>query len=97
MPSEFKIAKPSDLSIKILKLIQNELVDEVSDQPVLVNPDDLGLDLLVVLSRQMLAFRESAMKVTGEDIPLSERLRVALKLQALSLRAIRGGLIEPLQ
>lgn len=64
---------------------------------LLISRSWLRLDLLVVLGRMMLAFRESAMKVTGEDIPFPERLRVALKLQALSLRAIRDGLIEPLQ
>lgn len=42
MPGEFKIAEPRNLSIKILELIQNELVDEASDQPVLVKTGSAG-------------------------------------------------------
>lgn len=97
LPDEFKTVQPSELASKIVRLITAELADGSVDKPVLTSPEGLALDLMTALSAMMLMFRESAVKMTGEDIPIMERALMAAKLQSLACAAIRQGLGGPLR
>lgn len=98
LPDEFKTVQPSELASKIVRLITAELADGgASDQPVLASPEGLALDLMTALSAMLLMFRESAVKMTGEDIPIMERALMAAKLQSLACAAIQQGLGGPLR
>ena len=98
LPDQFETVQPAKLVSKIMQLIAEELDDgEAPDKPVLASPEDLALDLLTALCALMLTFRESAVKMTGQDIPIGERLVMAAELQSLACAAIRCGLGDPLR